>query len=193
MRAILILAADKEDLMRTILIFACALLVVPALALESLNFKLTEQALNGGGTPVDGAVMASPRFRMTLAAVGDGVGGVSAGSASFRIDGGSVRMAPPPGEVYDLHFADAQTLAWKWERSAGSYNLYRDLISNLAGLAYGSCAQEDIPIESTVESLPPPAEDGFFYLVTAKNSLEEEGTKGADSSGTWRDYGTACP
>ena len=37
-----------------------------------------------------------------------------------------------------------------------------------------------------------PAADGFFYLVTAVNRLDEEGSRGVDSGGSLR-RGTPCP
>ena len=91
-----------------------------------------------------------------------------------------------------LVFEDKDTLAWEPEKSVGDYNLYRDRVSDLAGLGYGTCEQWDLADETATDTDPVPAGDGFFYLVTAENRLDEEGTKGTDGAGTRR-KGNVCP
>jgi hypothetical protein len=74
----------------------------------------------------------------------------------------------------------------------GTYNLYRDLMSNLVGLGFGDCQQQDLPTSTTTDDDALAVGDGFFYLVTAENKLAEEGTKGSQSNGSERE-GNACP
>ena len=92
-----------------------------------------------------------------------------------------------------MAFTDAQTLVWNPERSVGTYNLYRDLLSGLAGLGYGGCEQQELTGEMATDSGAVPAGDGFFYLVTAENLLAEEGTKGFLSNATERGNPSPCP
>ncbi len=92
-----------------------------------------------------------------------------------------------------MAFTDAQTLVWNPERSVGTYNLYRDLLSGLAGLGYGGCEQQELTGETATDSDAVPAGDGFFYLVTAENLLAEEGTKGFLSNATERGNPSPCP
>ena len=114
-------------------------------------------------------------------------------SGNYHMDAGFVSGYPPPGEVRELLFQGASTLEWQPEGSSGQYNLYRDLLSNLFALGYGACEQYDIADETTTDPDPPPVDDGFFYLVTVENRLEEEGTKGADSAGSERPNPDPCP
>jgi len=83
--------------------------------------------------------------------------------------------------VRGLRFTDHQTLVWDPERSIGTYSLYRGLLDSLAG--YGDCEQQDLEGETTEDSSPPPTGAGYFYLVTASNRLDDEGTLGWDSAG----------
>ena len=177
------------------LTFAFLLLVVslPAAAQSSASFEISDSAFNAGGHPDDGAVMTSASYRVSLDAIGDAVLGSGMSSASYGMDGGMLNCYPPPGEVPGLWFSGAETLEWNAERSVGVYNLYRDLVSSLSGLGYGSCEQQDIAGRSTTDTDMPPAGDGYFYLVTAENLLGEEGTKGRDSSDAERGNAAPCP
>jgi hypothetical protein len=173
------------------------LLAVPAMAQESLSYKLNEYVFNAGGNPKDGSVLSSASYQVTLDSVGEGlvdIGmlGGARGSGSYGMDGGFGSCYPPPGEVIGLGFTDNQTLEWDPERSVGVYHLYRDLMSNLMGLGYGTCEQQDLTAATATDSDPVPVQDGFFYLVTAQNRLDEEGTKGYRSDGAER-QGNACP
>jgi hypothetical protein len=168
--------------------------VCPAHAQQSASYRLTENVFNQGGHPANGVVLSSTSWRVTLDAVGDGVASTALASASFRMEGGFPAGYPPPGEVHDLRvLADRETLAWDPEPSIGVYNLYRDLLSHLSGLGYGTCAQSDLEDETTGDPAVPPAADGYFYLVTAENRLREEGTKGFDSGNEERQNATPCP
>lgn len=169
-----------------------AAVATSAAAQESASFDLREHALNAGGHPADGIVLASLGFRMSLGSIGDAVVRRGLASASFRADAGFVSAYPPPGEVLGLAFDTKTTLRWNSEPSAGTYNLYRDLLGNLSGLGYGLCAQPDLAGPTATDADPVAPGAGFFYLATVENRLDEEGTKGFRRDGTERG-GTVCP
>jgi hypothetical protein len=170
------------------------LLALPAMAQQSISYQLTDHTFNAGGRPEGGVVAASTSYQITLDAIGDAVSRRGLSSTSYRMDGGFVGCYPPPGEVLDLSFLDPITLTWHPEGSVGDYNLYRDLMSDLSGLGYGTCEQQEIGDNTTTvddtDDLSPG--EGYFYLVTAENRLDEEGTKGRNSGGTER-QGAICP
>lgn len=166
----------------------------PAAAQSSASFKLDEHTFNAGGDPAAGVVPASASFRITLDSVGDAVSAAGLGSPSFNMDGGPVPAYPPPGEVTGLRFpVGKQGLWWDAEKSAGTYNLYRALLTNLAGGGFGKCEQQDITGETTLVAEVPPVNDGYFYLVTVRNRLAEEGTKGFMGDMTTERTGNVCP
>ena len=166
----------------------------PVLAQTSADYKLTEFTVNGGGDPNQGNYAGSAHYRVRLDAVGDAV--VSPGtlsSASHRMNGGFVADDPPPGEVLQLTIdKDKQTLRWRPEKSIGSYNLYRDLLTNITG-SFGTCFQSRIANETWTDASTPPGKNGYFYLVTARNRLDEEGPKGYRSSGAEEPNPSPCP
>ena len=166
-----------------------AFLSLPALAQQSANFRLTEHVLNAGGHPSGGVVMASTSYKVTLDALGESVvqGGMT--STSYRMDASFASAYPPPGEVAGLLFTDTQTLSWFAERSAGVYDMYRDDTS--AG--YGNCEQKELAETTATDTSTPTAGNSFFYLLTVKNRLREEGTKGSRSDGTERLGATDLP
>ena len=178
--------------MKKLLPVMAFLLVCITTAQESASYKLDEHALNSGGNPVGGVVLSSANFRITLDSIGEGVARQGLSSASFNLDGGFVMRYPPPGEVHGLSFLDKQTLEWSPEKSAGGYNLYRDSMSGLSGLGYGTCHQQELPGATTTDGDTPSAGDGYFYLVTVENRLDEEGTKGFHSNDDPR-QGNVCP
>jgi hypothetical protein len=165
----------------------------PALAQQSASYKLTESAVNAGGRPVNGAGAASASFRVSFDAIGDAVSGATLASASYRVGSGFVAWFPPPGEARGLRFSDRTTLRWDPEPSVGSYSLYRDFVSALAGGGTGACFVNSVPTEQASDGGSPGAGKGFFYLVTARNRLGEEGTKGHRSSGSERPNPAPCP
>lgn len=169
-------------------------LAVPgtARAQQSTSFRIYESSLNAGGHPGPAANPASTSFRLSLGSIGEISGPATLGSPSFRLDGGFGGHFPPPGEVPGLRFVDRTTLAWSAERSAGSYNLYRDALGALAGGGFGACFRQQLAATTTTDADPLGAGTGFFYLVTVENRLGEEGTKGPQSSGAER-RGTFCP
>jgi len=165
----------------------------PISAQESASFKLREHSFNASGRPDHGTVAQSASFRVSLDAIGDSVSLTGPSSASFQVDLGFVAAYPPPREVTGLLFTDAETLVWNPEKSTGAYNLYRRLIADLPGLDYGLCKEPDIADETTTDDDPLAIGEGFFYLVTAKNLIDEEGTKGFDSDHFERANPTPCP
>ena len=178
--------------MRKALFVLALLLPTSALAQQSASFTLDEHAFNCGGHPEGGNVVASASFRVTLGAIGEDPAGRSPSSALFSMGAGFCNAYPPPGEVTGLIFVDHENLEWHAEPSAGTYNLYRDWISNLVGLGYGECRREGLTTPGFTDAEALPTGRGFFYLVTAENRLTEEGVKGVDSAGVER-RGTVCP
>jgi len=165
---------------------------LPTLAQQSTNYRLDEHVLNAGGHPDNGAELTSTSFTVSLDSIGDGVVARGLSSSSFRMDAGFTNTYLPADEVAGLLFLDKQQLQWNPEPSVGVYNLYRDRISNLAGLGYGSCAQQDLTSAGATDSDPVPTADGYFYIVTAESRLGEEGSKGFQNGGVER-QGSVCP
>ncbi len=161
-------------------------------AQERSTYKLTEHVFNSGGHPGGASNPVSASYQITMGSIGDGLSARGLSSASYRSDAGFVTAYPPPGEATALRFTSKTGLAWDAEPSAGSYNLYRDLLSNLTGLGFGQCQQQGLASTTTTDADAVPADDGFFYLVTVENRLAEEGTKGFQSGGIER-QGAACP
>lgn len=167
--------------------------VAPAAAQTSEHYRLTEFTFNAGGDPQDGTYAASAHHRIRIDALGDTVAQTALASATHRMRGGFVVAYPPPGEVLRLALgADRATLTWTPERSAGTYNVYRGLVSGLPG-PFGSCLQARIGAETGTDAGTPPPGNGWFYLVTVRNLLDEEGSKGTQGSGAERPNPAPCP
>jgi hypothetical protein len=164
-----------------------------ALAQTSASYKLTESVLNNGGDPVNGAFGASASHRIKLDAIGDGLLGVGLASASYHMDGGFVDVYAPPGEVQQQLFSNKTTLVWNPEKSIGRYCVYRDTIGVLSAGGTGTCFSPGLLTESAVDLSSPATGQGYFYLVTSRNRLGEEGTKGFRSTGTERSNPSPCP
>jgi hypothetical protein len=182
-----------DRLARILVILGCWGLSAPhSLAQESASFRIEAGVLNLAGHPEQGSAPASVGYRISLDSLGEATVRIGASSTSFRMDASFGSAYLPPGEVEDLQFLDATTLAWHAERSAGSYNAYRGALTAVAGNGYGTCWQPDVPGETVTDAEPLPAGSGFFYLVAAKNRLDEEGSKGQDGEGVERG-GNVCP
>ena len=164
-----------------------------SVAQTSAHFKLQESAFNAAGHPADGTTLSSAHFRVKLDAVGDSVVASGLSSASFHAGGGFATAYPPPGEVSHLRFTSRTILAWDPERSTGAYSLYRGAVSGLPGLVFGTCYQNSLTVNQATETAAPPVGSSWFYLVTARNLLGEEGTKGSMSSGAERPNPSPCP
>jgi hypothetical protein len=171
--------------------FVCCLASSVLLAQTSASYQLTESAFNAGGNP--SPVLTSSSYQMTLDSVGDSISGGTLSSASYTSATGFPAAYPPPGEVATVLFTDQTTLVWTPEGSTGTYNLYRGLITDLPG-SYGVCKlPANIVGETTTDAETPASGQCYFYLVTAKNRLAEEGTKGSDSEGTQHPNPSPCP
>jgi hypothetical protein len=166
----------------TIGVSALLLLSGAALAQTSTSFTLEEYTLNAGGSPSQGVALKSASFSITLASIGDTVVATGLSSGSFSLGAGFGVAYPPPGEVGGLFLTDKQTLVWSAEPSAGVYHLYRDDTSD----GYGNCEEQDIAATTTTDAATPTTNNTFYYLVTVKNRLAEEGTKGFQSDDTER-------
>jgi hypothetical protein len=175
------------------LLAGAAVAGAPALAQQSASYRLSESAVNAGGRPQNGTIASSAGYRVTLDAIGDPVASGTPASASYRLGSGFVAWFPPPGEANGLRFVDRTTLRWDPDSSTGVYNLYRDFVSALAGGGTGTCFVNGLAAEQASDVGSPGTGRGFFYLVTAKNRLAEEGTKGNRSSGTERPNPAPCP
>ena len=180
--------------MKRIACLALTLLSAAALALAqtSASYRLAESSFDFGGDPVNGAFAASSSYHVRLDALGGTAIATGLSSASYRADGGFVASYPPPGEVLGQNWTSNTTMACDPEGSVGSYGLYRDLVSTLPG-GFGSCLQSPIATETATDSADPPVGAAWFYLVTARNTLLEEGTKGYESNGTERSNPSPCP
>ena len=161
-------------------------------AQTSTSFKVTENAINAGGHPLDASRPASASFRISLGTLGDATVPSVPSSASYRGDGGFVARYAPPGEVRGVQFLSKINLTWSHEPSIGTYNLYRNTLASLPG-NFGSCYQFALVGPPFGETSAPPPGSGWHYLITAENRLREEGTKGRTSSGTERSDSTPCP
>jgi len=162
-------------------------------AQTSSSYRLDESALDFGGDPVNGLFATSSSYHIRLDAIGGGVApGAGLGGASYRVDGGLVAAYPPPGEVRNQRWTGNDTMVWDPERSVGSYSLYRGPINTLPG-GFGSCLQTGIASETATDSAMPAPGSVWFYLVTARNGLAEEGTKGYQSNGAQRTNPSPCP
>ncbi len=159
---------------------------------ESAGYNLEEHTVNAAGHPDADTVMTSAGYRITLDSVGDAIASVGLASPSFQMAGGFAAGYPPAGEVTGLFFRlDATTLTWNVDPAADTYEVYRDVLSALPGGQNGLCLQGGVTVTSTTDPATPGT--GWFYLVTSRNRLGEEGTKGFASNGTERANPGPCP
>jgi len=166
---------------------------LPVLAQSSASYQLESSALNAGGNPRQGTLLTSAGYRVTLDAIGDSVVGVGLASASFQLAGSFTAAYRPPGEVSGVRFKIKDTIRWDPEASAGNYALYRNSLTDLASGDTGQCLGTGIVLPlAPVSDVPAPGA-GHFFLVTAHNRLDEEGTKGYRSSGAERPNLAPCP
>ncbi len=169
--------------MRSIPALCVALLLLagPAPAQQSASYKLKAPVLNAGGNPgTAGQSPSSASYRLLTDSVGDGAVAASLASASYRMGGGFTMSFPRPGEVTNLSFSDAVTLAWDTLPLAAHYHLYR---TPPTGSAVGvtpsaDCRPPDVAGTTTTDTDVPPPGTAFFYLVTAANCIGLEGPDG---------------
>jgi hypothetical protein len=58
---------------------------------------------------------------------------------------------------------------------------------------FGTCLQAGIAATTATDPAIPPPLTGWFYLVTVRNDLREEGTMGHASGGASRPNTSPCP
>ncbi len=161
-------------------------------AQQSASFSVTEHVFNSGGSPGKGIIeVCSASHDITVDAVGDSLVVEGMSSPSYLMEAGSVVAHAPPGEVTNLRFASRTTLAWDPEGSGGPYNVYRGSLLDI--LAFGSCLESGVAVETVTDTFTPSRGAGLFYLVTAENRLGEEGTKGYSINGSERPNAAPCP
>jgi len=178
--------------MKRVMALPTLLLTSSVLAQTSASFRLAEHVFNEGGHPEGGTIIVSSNFRVSLDSIGENVTGRLLSSASFNMDASLGASYPPPDEVSGVLFTDHQTLEWNPEKSVGVYNLYRGLVSGGITPGFGSCQPPELANTTATDAELPPLGDAFFYIVTAENHLDEEGTKGFQSDDTER-HGASCP
>jgi hypothetical protein len=155
---------------------------------HSASYQLTESGFSAGGV-----ALSSSKYQITLQSAGQGASGIALMGPSYSMDGGFAASFPPAGEVRNLGFDDAVTLIWDPEGSVGDYNLYRGGLGHPFDANYGACLQPGLTGETAIDSDTPVTGAAFFYLVTARNRLAEEGTKGFDSAGVEHANPVPCP
>jgi len=178
--------------MRALLAIALSAMGTVAMAQTSASYKLVEFTFNDGGRPANGSIASSASYRIKLDAIGDTVAATGLSSASHHLDDGFVSAYPPPGEVRNERWTGKTVLSWDPEGSVGTYEVYRDLMSSLPG-SFGACFQSPLLSETATDVTSPASGTAWFYLVTARNRLGEEGTKGLRSSGIERSNASPCP
>jgi hypothetical protein len=154
-------------------------------AQSSTNYQIEQGTFNNGGNP--SPVLSSTSYQMTLDAIGDGLNATGLASSSYGMDPGFPSAYPPPGEVLNLRLPGKTVLTWAPEPSIGVYRVYRGALADLPA-SYGSVISGDDPdpSDATYTDDDAYADQPWFYLVTASNRLNEEGTKGRDSVGNPR-------
>lgn len=172
------------------LLFLLGAAASPAAAQSSASYRLVETSFNNAGDPVNGVTLASTHFHIKLDSVGDSTVLSGLSSASFRADGGFVSHYRPAGEVIAVRFTNPTTLQWNAEASAQWYEVYRD--TTLPG-TFGTCFASDLTTATVADAATPSIGSRFFYLITARNRIREEGTKGFGSSGLERPNTLPCP
>ena len=180
---------------RSVLIGLALAALLPAsgaLAQQSTSYHLESATINDGGRPEQGVVLAGSTYRISLDAIGGPARATGLDSPSFRLDSGFVDLYAAPGEVMNQRFTDASTMTWDAEQSAGVYEVYRGLISGLPG-GFGACFQSALASPGATDAGNPTVGDGWYYLVTVRNRIGEEGTKGSQSNGAARPNSSPCP
>jgi len=159
---------------------------------ESSSFKLSEHTFNAGGHPEAGVVATSSSFRISLASIGEGLAGTGLTSPSFLLGNGLIAAVPPPVEVENLRFISDTTLIWDTDGSMGDYALYRGTVPGITP-GYGACVLPTPTSETATDPTLPAVGQALAYIVTSRNRLLEESTKGFTSAGLPRSNSAPCP
>lgn len=180
---------NKTPIILALLLFP-ALAAAPALAQSSANFRLEQSVFNAAGHPSQGVTLSSASYEISLDSLGEGLASLNLSSGSYRLDSGWTPGYRPPGLVQGLRFISKDTMEWNPASGADTYNLYRNKLVYLDD--YGPCFEQELTSTTATDLEPPTAQVAFYYLVTAENSLDEEGSKDSNSAGTTRG-GDWCP
>ena len=148
--------------------------------------------MNAGGHPRNGIGLSSANYRMSLDAIGETPIAPVLFSTAYSMDVGFARCFPPPREVQQITVLDKTMFAWTPERSVGTYRVYRGDLHELP-FGHGACPIADVGVEYVPLEEVPDVGEQFFYLVTAENTLLEEGIIGYDSAGAARAAAGPCP
>ena len=160
-----------------------------AFAQSSANYSIEQGTFNNGGNP--SPILSSTNYRISLDAIGDGLAQTGLSSASYGMDAGFGPDYRPPGEVQNLRFTSKTAFGWNPEPSVGKYSTYRGSLGSFAG--YGTCLHGGLISNADTDTSVPAVGSGYFYLVTARNRIAEEGPKGYNSSGTLDPNSSPCP
>jgi len=159
-------------------------------AQTSTNYQNQEHVFNAGGNPAP--AITSTNYSITLSSIGDGLTQTGMNSPSYQMDGGFVPAYSPPGEVLNLQFSSKTAFGWDPEPSVRAYEVYRGDIVNVPS-GSGACLVSGVTTTAASDATTPAQGQCFFYLVTARNRVSEEGTMGNDSQGSGRVNGSPCP
>jgi len=100
-----------------------------------------------------------------------------------------------PGDLANLRWTSKTVCTWDAEPSAVEYHVYRGMLSSRSYSYFGSCRDDWDPVRTDLvlsDTEPPPAHDGFFYLVTAESAAGREATLGWGSSAERSNF-SRCP
>lgn len=149
---------------------------------SSPSYRLTDHVFNQGGHPAGGVHLASAGFRMSLDSVGEGIASPVSSGATLEARSGFGACYAPAAEVGAVRVSsDRVTFFWSPDRAASDYRIYSGTLDELPG-SYGTCRMTGV--QGTQAPLPEiPESSGYFYLITARDLLGEEGTKGTDGNG----------
>jgi len=163
-----------------------------AIAQQSPSFRIEQKTLNAGGRPQGTVVAASASFRISLDAIGASVApGTVLSGTGYRGDLGLVPTYRPPQEIADLRFGSPDDLFWSADPSVGSYAVYRGGLAALSSGDTGSCHVTG-PATTVADASAPSSGAAFFYLVTVRNRIGEESTKGFRTGGAQRANPVPC-
>ncbi|HEU5180156.1 MAG TPA: hypothetical protein VFW45_05155 [Candidatus Polarisedimenticolia bacterium] len=173
-----------------ILALVVLLAASPVAAQSSTSYKVQGSSFDNAGDPTNGVALGSAHFHLKLDSIGGDLAATAVSSASFHADEGFVDLYRPAGEVTGVRFTNPTILQWNAEPSAQWYEVYQS--ASLPG-TFGTCYAGDLTTTSLADATTPAIGSRFYYLVTARNRLRQEGTKGFGSTGTERTNTLPCP
>lgn len=183
--------------MRSRFITASALALMAAAPMtfgqQSASYRLSEGVFNSCGRAGSSA-LTSATYRIRLDAMGGSFSDLPLSGPSLRLAGGFVADYRPAGPVPGLSFSASDALEWGPERSAGSYNVYRGALPSFPLASDAStCLLSGLTSRSVGSLTAPPPGQAFYYFVSARNLLDEEGPSRVDPSGVPHAPSNPCP